>query len=147
MITPHQNRVRRSNALMQPEADAPRPPNPNPDSLSFYLYRRATANIKELAINPLATCACLTEFDVFVCEVPGALPVFVLVCPFPVLVTIPDAVVAVLKLNTTAVGSTKPQVGAAGPAVALTHTPITHWITIFWSTHFVPVRVGARSRI
>jgi hypothetical protein len=33
---------------------------------------------------------------------------------------------AELGIAPTAVGSTKPQVGAAGPAVALTHTSITH---------------------
>ena len=42
--------------------------------------------------------------------------------------------------------SVKPQVGAAGP-VTLDHTSITHSTAIFWSTHVVPVRVGARSRI
>jgi hypothetical protein len=71
---------------------------------------------------------------------------------FPVLVMIAVGVVAELEVDTTAelevdttaeldglvdataelgiaptaVGSTKPQVGAAGPAVALTHTSITH---------------------
>jgi hypothetical protein len=42
--------------------------------------------------------------------------------------------------------SVKPQVGAAGP-VTLDHTSITHSTAIFWSTHVVPVSVGARSRM
>ncbi len=40
----------------------------------------------------------------------------------------------------------KPQVGAAGP-VTLDHISITHSMAIFWSTHVVPVSVGARSRM
>lgn len=42
--------------------------------------------------------------------------------------------------------SVKPQVGAAGP-VTLDQTSITHSTAIFWSTHVVPVSVGARSRM
>jgi hypothetical protein len=91
--------------------------------MSFNIYRRKTANIIEHAIKLLVTCACLAEFDFFDCVLPGVCVVDSL---FPVLVTIPNEVVAGLKLDAAAVGSTKPQVGVAGPAVALAHTPTTH---------------------
>ena len=90
-----------------------------------YTYRSTTAKITEHAINPVATCTCLTELDFLICVVPGAILVCVVDPLFPVLVTIPNEVVAVLELDTTA-GSFKPQVGVGGPAVSLAHTPITH---------------------
>jgi hypothetical protein len=118
------------------------------------IYIRITTNINEHAIIPLATLAPFAELGVFVCVLLGAMLVCVpdMDPLFPVLVTIAVEVVAELEVDSaaelevdttaefdglidanaelgtapTAVGSTKPQVGAAGPAVALTHTSITH---------------------
>jgi hypothetical protein len=57
-----------------------------------------------------------------------------------------DAAPAPVGVASPLAPSVKPQVGAAGP-VTLDHTSITHSTAIFWSTHVVPVSVGARSRM